>query len=299
MKISNSKKELARIISENGGWRDGAEWSAQDKNHAGRLRKVVFYCGDKPWIDAGDDYWGGNNTHDEFIISDRLIKNWHQTILSRAEYFHLYPAPDAYGWIEWSGGECPFGLVDVKYANGTVERGFGAGGYDWDWKGEGLRIIAYRLHKPEQAKPEFCESVARSIPEPECKPSIEQLMQIHCDRAHALSEKKAELLIAERQESEALDSLKAACKEAGFDISPIEKPQESQEPVVITDWRDLRIGDRIWIGATSDYSNAPEGEYDIVKLDETDPDQPVGIQWRDGVQWPQIGRRGFCFIRRP
>lgn len=29
MKISNSKKELARIISENGGWRDG-EFAAQD-----------------------------------------------------------------------------------------------------------------------------------------------------------------------------------------------------------------------------------------------------------------------------
>lgn len=26
MKISNSKKQLAKIIHENGGWRDGAEW---------------------------------------------------------------------------------------------------------------------------------------------------------------------------------------------------------------------------------------------------------------------------------
>ena len=32
MKISNSKKELAKIISENGGWREGAKWAAQDRD---------------------------------------------------------------------------------------------------------------------------------------------------------------------------------------------------------------------------------------------------------------------------
>ena len=37
MKISKSKQELARIISENGGWREGAEWAAQDKSHAGKI----------------------------------------------------------------------------------------------------------------------------------------------------------------------------------------------------------------------------------------------------------------------
>lgn len=31
MKISNSKKQLARIISENGGWRDEAESAAHNK----------------------------------------------------------------------------------------------------------------------------------------------------------------------------------------------------------------------------------------------------------------------------
>ena len=32
MKISNSKKQLAKIIHENGGWYDGAEFAAQDKD---------------------------------------------------------------------------------------------------------------------------------------------------------------------------------------------------------------------------------------------------------------------------
>lgn len=89
MRLSNSKKELARIISENGGWREGADTCSRDNDGY-----VNFFVG-KPtrngrsWLDNGDcEYIGG-------IITPKYekIKNWHQTILSRTEYFHLYPAP--------------------------------------------------------------------------------------------------------------------------------------------------------------------------------------------------------------
>ena len=127
MKISKSKQELARIISENGGWGEFCEWAAQDKRGEFGDNSVVLFQGeDKPVIMAGDTEWmcaegyESDSTFGKHVCdADKLLKNWHQTILSRAEYFHLYPATDA--------------------------------------------------------KTEFCESVIRSIPKPESKPTIEQL----------------------------------------------------------------------------------------------------------------------------
>lgn len=91
MKISNSKKELARIISENGGWSDGAEFAAQDKGGD------VFKFDSKPVMGVGREVWmppAGNDRADKLCYC-ATIKGWHQTILSSEEYFHLYPAPDA------------------------------------------------------------------------------------------------------------------------------------------------------------------------------------------------------------
>ena len=91
MKISKSKQELARIISENGGWRDGAEWATQD-------HVVAFFSGVKPKYDTYDKTWCANGDDGVFIVAisaDEKIKGFHNTILSREEFFHLYPAPDA------------------------------------------------------------------------------------------------------------------------------------------------------------------------------------------------------------
>ena len=95
MKISNSKKQLAQIIHENGGWRGGAEWAAQDKNPL----EVGFWLASKkpnrePWpggIWVGDGWSGSSNSIK--CAGVQLVENWHQTVLSRDEYFHLYPAP--------------------------------------------------------------------------------------------------------------------------------------------------------------------------------------------------------------
>lgn len=93
MKISNSKKQLAQIIHENGGWRDGAEWAAQDKQYCGHKNNVALYDSKPPRPAKGEECWGGLSgaMMREFEASE-LLPNWHQTILSREEYFHLYPA---------------------------------------------------------------------------------------------------------------------------------------------------------------------------------------------------------------
>lgn len=89
MKISNSKKELARIINENGGWRDGAQFSAQDKDGE------VFHYAAKPSIYKCSEVWGHKGCIGYGEFPAKTLPNWHQTILSRDEYFYLHPAPDA------------------------------------------------------------------------------------------------------------------------------------------------------------------------------------------------------------
>lgn len=315
MKISKSKKELACIISENGGWPFDAEYSSQD----GADGQVSFFKSGMPIYNKLSKIWNapGSCVH---MYGSRIkglgrvgvIKNFHQTILSRAEYFNLYPSPDADGWIEWKGGECPApkgAILDVKYRDGVISTGLEAGqmlgigtrdaSYSyWQSSNMSADIIAYRLHKPEQAKPEFCESVMRSTPEPEYKPSIEQLMQIHCDRSHALSEKKAELIVAERQESEALDALKDACKEAGFDISPVENMQERQKPeLVITDWRDLRVGDEVEV--LESHSKERVGHIGVItRFSGTDEKFRVRVHF-NGVESDYEWISKWRFIRRP
>lgn len=83
MKISNSKKQLAEIIHENDGWIAGNFASQQDD---GEVWFSVFKPTWKTRCGTFDaDYEG------HFTIG-HLIANRHQTILSRDEYFHLYPA---------------------------------------------------------------------------------------------------------------------------------------------------------------------------------------------------------------
>lgn len=89
MKISNSKKQLAQIIHENGGWHDEAQFSAQDKDGE------VFHYASKPTIGAGREVWNHKGCIGEGEFTAEKLPNWHQTILSRDEYSHLYPAQDA------------------------------------------------------------------------------------------------------------------------------------------------------------------------------------------------------------
>ena len=206
------------------------------------------------------------------------VSNWHQTILSRDEYFHLYPvaeaAPDADGWIEWSGGKCPVereSLVDYKLLSGTVcVIGEAAGDLIWQHGEVGTAsIIAYRLHKPE-VKHEFCESVTRSIPEPEsidglcakvteenkhqhvdAKPTIEQLAQDYRNRKDYADRKQAEADAAKADAEDKLAELVAAGKAIGLVLS-VEHEVSVITPalpqLIAGDWRSWRqweVGDLI------------------------------------------------------
>lgn len=302
MKISNSTKQLARIISENGGWCDG-EFAAQDKDGE------VFKFDSKPVMGVSREVWmpTGNGTYK--LCCCATIKGWHQTILSRDEYFHLYPVPDADGWIAWKGGECPVDegvVIDVKFRNGTVQTACAARCdkspnhryWTWIWSHSGHEsdIIAYRLHKPEQAKSTAVgddETNLATKEEPEAmeyKPTIEQLAADYRNLLDFAQRKQQEADAAKADADAKLAELVAAGKALGLVLSAATTEPE----LVITGWRDLRPGDIVEFlsGIMNDWAGR---EVTVKNVDVRDTAYHVLVSDAGETRWC----RDFRFIRRP
>lgn len=294
MKISNSKKELAKIISENGGWKSDMCFAAQDA--CGTVN--IYEC--KPMFSAGTKGFGHGGGWCTASVKGKKITNWHQAILSREEYFHLYPAPDSDGWIEWDGGECPVGVdvaVCVKFRNGVCNT-TGTSASDLYWKHDKCisDIIAYRLHKPEQVKPELCESVMRSIPEPNDKPTIEQLAADYRSAKDYSQRKQQEADDAKADAEARLAELVAAGKAIGLVLNVACAEPE----LVITDWRDLMIGDVIeYVDGDIKDKIGMSGPIVEFAPDATDG-MHVRLKCDNGPHKGRLGwPREWRFIRRP
>ena len=100
--------------------------------------------------------------------------------------------------------------------------------------------------KPEfkvtDAKPEFCESVMRSIPEPTAKPTIEQLATDYRNKLDYANRKQDEADKANMESDAALSQLEDAIAAIGFIITPLAATEKEPE-LVITDWRQRWVGD--------------------------------------------------------
>ncbi|MGL4756873.1 MAG: hypothetical protein ACRCXB_31380 [Aeromonadaceae bacterium] len=303
MKISKSKQELARIISENGGWRDGAaNWAAMNglRNatyNVAAYGEIPVYEKVKKWHKPSDF----TAYHEDWFQVSTAIKNFHQTTLSRAEYFHLYPEPDADGWIEWSGGECPVdagAMVVCKVRTGKLWRNgkaIAAGVLRWSDTDSTTDIIAYRLHKQDQAKPEFCESVMRSIPEPSDNPTIEQLA---ADYRYAKD-------FAERKQKEAdsakgdADAKLAELVAAGKALSLVISVAEQEPELVITDYHQLYIGDILRCKSVPSGAKCRVGDEGVLKRTENSPlAGGVYVEVCD-KDWFGVFGEHWEFIRRP
>lgn len=212
MKLSKSKLALAKVINDNGGWFGDAANAAQDKEG-----DVNFY-NRTPRRIAGRDWWSADGVIDGSRIGydDGAIKNWHQTVLSREEYYQEYPKADADGWIEWKGGECPVdddSLVDVRFPDGSEYFNTDS---DWDWSNTSDTPISHYRPSKKDVKPEFCESVTRSIPDPEAKSTIEQLAKDYRNRLYFANRKQQEADDARAAADVALGKLERAGEEIGL-----------------------------------------------------------------------------------
>ena len=213
MKISNSKKQLAKIIHENGGWRDGAEWAAQDKNPL----EVGFWLASKkpnrePWpggIWVGDGWSGSSNSIK--CAGVQLVENWHQTVLSRDEYFHLYPAPDAEteqkAEIRWVRGK------DI-YATPTAH--------------DCMEMLKEKLGSTECGCDEC--SAFYSKPAAHAESTIEQLAADYRNRKDYADRKQQEADAAKVDAEAKLAELVAAGKALGLVLSVADAPEPEPEP---------------------------------------------------------------------
>ena len=309
MKLSKSKLALAKVINENGGWVDDSVYAANDECGiiCGYLskpirRKTTSYH----WIGSQRETW----------IRGIKTPRWHQCVLSREEYYQAYPKADADGWIEWKGGECPVdgeSIVDVEFNSGNIVSGV-AKGLSWRHEWKYSNIIAYRLHKPE-VKPEFCESVMRSIQEHEsidglcakvteenkhqhvdAKPTIEQLAQDYRNKLDFAKRKQQEADDAKAASDAALGELERAGEALGLLIGIAKQDREPE--LVITDWRDLLVNDVIFVG---EYDEHESGEYVVAGLEDSDYDGDYAVMTTgiDGIKRWIDTTREWRFIRRP
>lgn len=233
MKISNSKKQLAKIINENGGWRGGREdlsrFAAQQDD------AEVWFSAKKPvWQTRQGSFAMGYEDH---FVLNYLIANRHQTILSRDEYFDLYPAP-----------------VKVVVENKTT-----------------------------------CTlTVTDDL-------SIEQLAADYRNAKDYAARKQQE---ADAAKADAEAKLAAYVAAAGSAVGLVLSVVGPEPELVITDWRDLQVGDVIeCVGDWEDEATNGK-QFAVTRIDKGDSGWPIRIEV-PGVGIPGTWGRDFKFIRRP
>ena len=248
MKISKSKRQLAQLLIDAGvkQFPEGASWAAQDRN------ATVTYFNDEPW--RCHDCWEASQFEAVGCVKMdwKVLPNWHQCILSRSEFDRIVSetAPDADGWIEWKGGECPVGegdRIDVKLSDGDE---FFDVDSDWDWGVDAgdCNIIAYRPHKKQKSEPQYCESVTRSIPEPIAAPTLDQLLQDWRNADDFAKRKQAEAGEASAMRDERWNELQARAGEMGLTVGLCESVAAEPEqvnpvkPVMTGKFRNAKIG---------------------------------------------------------
>lgn len=141
---------LVEELPKHGGWPDGAVFVAQEEG--GELWSFTS----KPQKDC-DDEWMDESHHGYHTKVGKLPEaSDHDVSTITREQYEAALAAKNEGWIEWGGGKYPpvstNTVVDFKFKNGDVLLGYAAGEYSWGHTWQNSNIIAYRLHKPQEAE---------------------------------------------------------------------------------------------------------------------------------------------------
>lgn len=147
---------LAEELPKRGGWPKGADYCIQHAHDLG-FRWVIFNKGivNSTSADAEGKWemdWEFSHKHD--FCADELASDHTTAIITREQYEAALAAKNE-GWIEWRGGRRPVDdvtEVDIKFRTGGIAYGVEAGKYYWPRTGREYDIIAYRLHKPQEAE---------------------------------------------------------------------------------------------------------------------------------------------------
>ena len=137
-----------------------------------------------------------------------------------------------------------------------------------------------------QQKPQYCTSVMRQMPSETIESLLTEIKAKREEHGELVAKVDALALEITSIEQQVNDKL----KEYGFSFYPLVTSSETEQPV-ITDWRDLRVGDVV---ECVDYELDKEGV--IIEIDHGDEVQPIKVnRYQTGLTWP----RAWRFIRRP
>lgn len=135
-------------------WPDGVECITQD-NGSSTYKGVAFGYHKAPYLKK--NIWLANNGtgHADAKIKkyDVVADDWDTAIITRDQYESALSAKND-GWIDWGGGECPVNpseMVDVIFGRGGRVSTNIADCWRWNHSWTDSDIIAYRLHKPQEA----------------------------------------------------------------------------------------------------------------------------------------------------
>ena len=131
-------------------------------------------------------------------------------------------------------------------------------------------------------------------------PSIEQLTADYHAKAAEADRLQSVADEALKAADDALLALERAGELLGLVISIDTKPKQAEPPVepeqpVITDWRDLRVGDVVWW--EGDARIAP-GEYTVERVEQADYKWDCVI-FLSAKEWVDVSCEEWRFIRRP
>ena len=141
-----------------------------------------------------------------------------------------------------------------------------------------------------QQNPQYCTSVMRQMPSETIESLLAEIKakyEEHDELVVKVDALAIEITSIEQQVNNML-------KEYGFSLYPVATSSEAEQPV-ITDWRDLRVGDVIWWGGNAEI--AP-GEYTVECLEQTDYTGDYTILL-SAKEWVDVSCEEWRFIRRP
>lgn len=145
---------LVQELPGRGGWPKGANFISSDSD--GYIDSYI----NVPVLDSTGCNWRDSEGVGYFrkVIYKfhQAAIDWETAIITREQYEAALAAKNE-GWIEWGGGKCPVekGVrVDVKYRDGDIYQNkpaLGDRNIRWSHVGSRNGIVAYRLHKSQEA----------------------------------------------------------------------------------------------------------------------------------------------------
>lgn len=135
---------LVQELPKRGGWPEGVYSISQ------------FPSGEPCYHDEENNCSNANTSIYLTKHEDGDDTDWAYGVYITREQYEAALAAKNEGWIDWGGGECPVdgdAIVDVKLKSGVqiTDGETSAAAYYWDHMNQRGDIIAYRLHKPQDA----------------------------------------------------------------------------------------------------------------------------------------------------